>query len=77
MLEIVTIFVAANYAAIAMLAANLELPKSTEYRNYAESQVRYLLGENKRNSSYVVGIGTNPPQKPHHRARYVRIKDTD
>merc|ERR1712136_394811 len=59
---------AANYAAIAMFAAKIELPLSQQYRDYAASQIRYLLGENKRQSSYVVGIGRNPPQRPHHRS---------
>jgi len=59
---------AGSYAAIAMFAAALELPKSQEYRDYAESQIHYLLGENQRKSSYVIGIGRNPPQRPHHRA---------
>lgn len=33
---------------------------------FAHKQLRYMLGESGR--SYVVGYGTNPPQRPHHRA---------
>lgn len=53
-----------------MFAANVELPNSDQYRTYATQQIRYMLGENKRQSSYVIGIGRNPPQRPHHRGRY-------
>jgi endoglucanase len=39
----------------------------TRYQKFAESQIKYALGDNPRNSSYVVGFGTNAPQHPHHR----------
>jgi endoglucanase len=41
--------------------------KKTRYTSFAESQINFALGTNGRNSSYVVGFGTNPPQHPHHR----------
>ncbi len=40
------------------------------YREFAVRQMRYLLGDNPRRSSYVVGFGQNPPRNPHHRAAH-------
>ena len=37
----------------------------TTYRNFAESQINYVLGATGR--SFLIGFGTNPPQHPHHR----------
>lgn len=34
------------------------------YRNFAREQIHYALGSTGR--SFVVGFGTNPPQRPHH-----------
>lgn len=42
---------------------------STVYRQFAKNQIGYVLGDSGR--SFVVGIGVNPPQSPHHRASYV------
>nr|XP_006822155.1 PREDICTED: uncharacterized protein LOC102805135 [Saccoglossus kowalevskii] len=39
--------------------------KTTAYRNWAKSQVDYVLGYTGR--SFVVGYGVNPPVQPHHR----------
>lgn len=39
-------------------------------RQFAESQILYMLGDNPRNSSYVVGFGDNPPERPHHRTSH-------
>lgn len=36
-------------------------------RQWAQQQIDCLLGSTGR--SFVVGFGTNPPQRPHHRAR--------
>jgi len=44
--------------------------KATKYRNFAVSQIAYMLGDNPRNSSYVVGYGNNSPQHPHHRTAH-------
>src|SRR5690554_4096469 len=44
--------------------------KKQRYHSFAESQIRYALGDNPRNSSYVVGFGFNPPQRPHHRTSH-------
>jgi endoglucanase len=37
------------------------------YKNFAVSQIDYILGSNPRNSSYIVGFGNNSPAHPHHR----------
>jgi len=54
---------AANAAFIAMVAAKNNI-LVTESRNFARSQIHYMLGGGGR--SYVVGFGNNPPQRPHH-----------
>ena len=41
---------------------------NSRYRNFAETQIDYILGDNPRNSSYVVGFGNNSPQRAHHRS---------
>ena len=44
--------------------------KGQRYDNFADNQVDYLLGENPRNASYMVGFGNNSPQNPHHRSSH-------
>ena len=44
--------------------------KYDKYRNFAFSQTNYILGDNPRNSSYVVGFGNNWPTRIHHRAAH-------
>lgn len=56
---------AGNTAFIASLAADAGL-KTTEYQNFAKSQINYMLGDGGR--SYVIGFGKNPPNAPHHRS---------
>lgn len=46
----------------------------TEYLNFAKEQIDYMLGNNPRNSSYVVGFGNNYPKFPHHRASSGRME---
>jgi len=40
------------------------------YQEFAESQINYVLGDNPRNGSYIVGFGENSPQAPHHRTAH-------
>ncbi|RAL50995.1 hypothetical protein DM860_005351 [Cuscuta australis] len=43
---------------------------------FAQSQVDYILGDNPRTTSYMVGYGTNYPQQVHHRgSSIVSIKE--
>ncbi|MBL8212407.1 MAG: glycoside hydrolase family 9 protein [Bryobacterales bacterium] len=67
---------AANTAFLAFVysdwlaSQNLDASRATRYRTFAERQVNYMLGQNPRNSSYVVGFGVNPPRNPHHRGAH-------
>ncbi|HEX3043967.1 MAG TPA: glycoside hydrolase family 9 protein [Bacillota bacterium] len=44
--------------------------KKQTYRDFAERQINYALGDNPRGGSYEVGFGTNAPQHPHHRTAH-------
>ncbi|XP_042884863.1 endoglucanase E-4-like [Penaeus japonicus] len=55
---------AANVAYIALMVGRAN--KNVHTHTQAQSQVDCLLGSTGR--SFVVGFGTNPPQRPHHRA---------
>jgi hypothetical protein len=57
---------ASNFAMYALQAARLGILEN-EAVAFAESQINYILGDG-AGHSYVVGWGTNPPQRPHHRA---------
>ncbi|MBN1764100.1 MAG: glycoside hydrolase family 9 protein [Sedimentisphaerales bacterium] len=46
------------------------LANKPEYRRFAERQINYILGDNPRNSSYLIGFGVNSPQNPHHRTAH-------
>ena len=41
--------------------------EATDIRVWATGQIGQLLGDGRR--SYVVGYGSNPPERPHHRSR--------
>ncbi len=40
------------------------------YHDFAVGQINYILGDNPRNSSYVIGFGNNSPRNPHHRTAH-------
>lgn len=61
-----TLRTAGNVAFICLQAAKIGI-NSQEYINFASKQMGYALGDTGR--SYVVGLGVNPPQRPHHRPR--------
>ncbi|WP_373291209.1 glycoside hydrolase family 9 protein [Paenibacillus marchantiophytorum] len=44
--------------------------KKNKYRTFATNQALYVLGDNPRNGSYVIGFGANSPQHPHHRTSH-------
>ncbi|XP_061163624.1 endoglucanase 4-like [Saccostrea echinata] len=54
-----------NMAFMALLAADVGIHPD-EYRHWARTQIGYALGDSGR--SFVVGFGTNPPKRPHHRS---------
>ena len=42
--------------------------EDSRYTQFANEQIDYILGDNPRNSSYMIGFGNNYPQQPHHRS---------
>ncbi|MET1076225.1 MAG: glycoside hydrolase family 9 protein [Umezawaea sp.] len=65
---------AANTAFVALVHSDWlktrDAARATTYHDFAVRQVNYALGDNPRNSSYVVGFGANPPRNPHHRTAH-------
>ena len=59
---------AANTALLAGITADSVMDPGKRYSKLATGSIDYILGDNPRNSSYVVGYGVNSPQQPHHRA---------
>jgi len=54
-----------NVAFVCLQAADAGINPEV-YRDFAKQQIGYILGDTGR--SFVVGYGTNPPQRPHHRS---------
>ncbi|WP_245778286.1 glycoside hydrolase family 9 protein [Lentzea xinjiangensis] len=50
--------------------------RARTYHDFGVRQINYALGDNPRNSSYVVGFGANPPRNPHHRTAHGSWADT-
>ena len=44
--------------------------KVERYRDFAISQIDYILGQNPSQRSYMIGYGKNYPQNPHHRTAH-------
>ncbi len=42
----------------------------TTYRDFARSQYAWVKGANPQQRSFIIGWGTNPPTRPHHRNAY-------
>lgn len=63
---------AANTAFVAMVhAENVTDPtRKARYHDFGVRQINYILGDNPRDSSYVIGFGANPPRNPHHRTAH-------
>ena len=63
---------AANTSFIALVYADsiTDTVLKARYHDFAKRQIDYALGANPRNSSFVVGFGTNPPRNPHHRTAH-------
>jgi len=59
---------AANTAMLAGVVADALIDPNGAYSGLALDTLDYILGDNPRQSSYVVGYGDNFPQQPHHRA---------
>ena len=63
---------AANTAFLAFVYSDFitDATLKARYRDFAVRQINYCLGENPGNRSFVVGFGTNPPKRPHHRTAH-------
>lgn len=63
---------AANTAFSAFVYADTisDTTKKTAYTNFAEQQINYILGQNPRGCSYMMGFGACPPLNPHHRTAH-------
>ena len=59
---------AANTALLASITADSVMDPGRRYSKLASDSIDYIIGDNPRQSSYVVGYGENSPQQPHHRA---------
>eukprot|EP00095_Tigriopus_kingsejongensis_P004611 maker-scaffold3543_size8265-snap-gene-0.3 protein:Tk04611 transcript:maker-scaffold3543_size8265-snap-gene-0.3-mRNA-1 annotation:"cellobiohydrolase a ( -beta-cellobiosidase a)" len=54
----------------ALLYADKVRDPSGEYFKFGRRQIRYALGDNPGNRSFVCGFGLNPPINPHHRSAH-------
>jgi endoglucanase len=63
---------AANTAFLALVYSDQlsDATKKQRYHDFAVRQINYALGQNPRNSSYVVGFGSNSPRNVHHRTAH-------
>ncbi|MCL6590506.1 MAG: glycoside hydrolase family 9 protein [Firmicutes bacterium] len=63
---------AANTAFLAFVYSDKlsDATKKARYHDFAVNQINYILGQNPRNGSYIVGFGSNSPQHPHHRTAH-------
>ncbi|MEB3334363.1 MAG: glycoside hydrolase family 9 protein [Cyanobacteriota bacterium] len=57
---------AANTAFLAAVYGDTITDYGGRYTGFAKSQIDYILGDNPRGSSYVVGYGASSPRNPHH-----------
>lgn len=44
--------------------------RTTKYLDFARSQYAWVKGQNPQSRSFIIGWGTNPPKRPHHRNAY-------
>ncbi len=58
------------FAALVYSDRTTDATRKARYHDFAVRQINYALGDNPRNSSYVIGFGTNPPRNPHHRTAH-------
>lgn len=64
----------ARYAMHAAFSAALYYDQfgGEQYKDFAISQLDYVMGTNEYNRSLIVGFGNNPPTRPHHKNAYGR-----
>ena len=63
---------AANTAFVALVYSDKtsDATRKARYHDFAVRQINYALGDNPRQSSYVIGFGNNSPKNPHHRTAH-------
>ncbi|MFI7423389.1 glycoside hydrolase family 9 protein [Nonomuraea sp. NPDC049684] len=63
---------AANTSFVALVHSDSisDPARKARYHDFAVRQINYALGDNPRNSSYLIGFGANPPKNPHHRTAH-------
>ncbi|MEU0486024.1 glycoside hydrolase family 9 protein [Streptosporangium sp. NPDC006013] len=59
-----------SFAALVHSDSITDATRKARYHDFAVRQINYALGDNPRNSSYVIGFGANPPKNPHHRTAH-------
>ncbi|WP_127937245.1 glycoside hydrolase family 9 protein [Nonomuraea polychroma] len=59
-----------SFAALVHSDSITDATRKARYHDFAVRQINYALGDNPRNSSYVIGFGNNPPKNPHHRTAH-------
>ena len=58
------------FAALVYSDKTTDSTRKTRYHDFAVRQINYALGDNPRNSSYLIGFGANSPKNPHHRTAH-------
>lgn len=58
------------FAALVYSDRTTDATRKARYHDFAVRQINYALGDNPRNSSYMIGFGANPPKNPHHRTAH-------
>ena len=63
---------AANTAFVALVYGDMttDATRKARYHDFAVRQINYALGDNPRQSSYLIGFGANSPKNPHHRTAH-------
>ncbi|MEU3163726.1 glycoside hydrolase family 9 protein [Streptosporangium sp. NPDC006930] len=59
-----------SFAALVHSDSITDATRKARYHDFAVRQINYALGDNPRNSSYMIGFGANPPKNPHHRTAH-------
>jgi endoglucanase len=63
---------AANTAWIALRYSDwlTDTTRKARYHDFGVRQINYILGQNPRSASYMIGFGANSPRNPHHRTAH-------
>ncbi|GGM56481.1 glycoside hydrolase family 9 protein [Dactylosporangium sucinum] len=63
---------AANTSFVALVYSDwlADATRKARYHDFGVRQINYILGDNPRSSSYMIGFGANSPKNPHHRTAH-------